>query len=724
MSPATNWAAAWEIVCQASSGLEPPLESSPRGSTYFPGGQAWIADEGFDRSVVVWGEVFGDRRGRVGAAARSGRHRGRWVDDVDSATSSLDALEHDAAKEGQSSERETAATASVSELFRRRSPQPIVWLGTGRSCYRFGDAMEYDLIIVGGSASGLSVAVSSQRSGLQRVRIVEKSRSVAFPELIGDEALDVGFGEAVSSVDVVNGSLIVNSDRLSYRTKSVLIADRPNSEGWDPPIPATLGERVHSNEIPEAVDEQDVLVVGKSDHAVELCAALSAAGARVVLAAGGMDPTLLSPAADSVLRRLERDRKITVLYRSVPDQIGEIAGFPMAYFSDRRTPDLQFDHVVFASTRVAASPEPFGITNEAMGSGCLWFVGEPSNDLPAPTAPSWDVGLQLAASCFPELQLAPSKPTAEVRRRHTGAIDELRAEHYNATITHFEPSHSDLWVLRVKPDTGDTSYLPGQYASLGLGYWEARIDTAVDPDLDKKWDKLIRRSYSISSRMFDETGYLFDERGSPEMEFYIVLVPPTDDNVPGLTPRLALKKPGDRIYLGPKVAGRYTLDAVKDPNCSVLFLSTGTGEAPHNAMVTELLRKGHTGPIVSAVTVRQWQDLGYRTEHEELARRYPNYSYIPLPTREADVPKRYIQDLLRPGASGQDVLASDHGVKLDPETSHVFLCGNPAMIGLPEGEGESVAFPETEGVVEILTKRGFTIDRRKQPGTIHFEEYW
>ena len=50
-------------------------------------------------------------------------------------------------------------------------------------------------------------------------------------------------------------------------------------------------------------------------------------------------------------------------------------------------------------------------------------------------------------------------------------IEELRPEHYNATITHFEPTHSDLWVLRVKPDHGSVSHLPGQYASLGLGYW-------------------------------------------------------------------------------------------------------------------------------------------------------------------------------------------------------------------------------------------------------------
>src|SRR5699024_3006030 len=176
----------------------------------------------------------------------------------------------------------------------------------------------------------------------------------------------------------------------------------------------------------------------------------------------------------------------------------------------------------------------------------------------------------------------------------------------------------------------------------------------------------------------------------------------------------------DRVYLGPKVAGRYTLAPVTNPSDTVLFLSTGTGEAPHNAMAIDLLRKGHHGPIVSAVSVRKWADLAYIDQHRELERRYPNYHYLPQPTRESDVPKRYIQDLLRDG-----VFEESFGVTLEPDDTHVFLCGNPSMIGLPEnGEGEEMEFPETVGVAQILTERGFTLDRRTKRGNIHYEEYW
>jgi ferredoxin--NADP+ reductase len=392
----------------------------------------------------------------------------------------------------------------------------------------------------------------------------------------------------------------------------------------------------------------------------------------------------------------------------------------MAYFGDRRTPDLQFDHVVFAPPRRTLDPSRLGITAGALVSGRVWFQGTDEPEPGQQVSPGWRIGLDIARSCFPELTLPePAPPTARLRR-HTAAIDELRAEHYNATITKFEPTHSDLWVLRVKADHGDTSHIPGQYASLGLGYWEDRVDAAEDPGLDRRWDKLIRRSYSISNRIFDQHGYLVDDTGGDELEFYIVLVPPTDTNIPALTPRLALKRPGDRLYLGPKVAGRYTLASVTDPEATVLLLSTGTGEAPHNSMAVALLRKGHVGPIVAAVSVRQWADLGYLHKHQALERRYGNYHYLPLPTREPDVPKRYIQDILIEG-----VLSERFGVTLEPASTHVYLCGNPAMIGLPtEGPDGAVVYPEPKGVVELLVEQGFILDHRNHPGNIHYEEYW
>ncbi|MGI9607798.1 MAG: hypothetical protein ACR2P0_16845 [Acidimicrobiales bacterium] len=581
-------------------------------------------------------------------------------------------------------------------------------------------ASTYDLVIIGGTAGGLSVAISSLRSGLDLVRIVEPSSEVVFSELVSENELDIGYGEHVTSIDLHDDLVVVNTNRHSYRTIGCLVALRADDPSWIPPIDIPAHERITIDEMPAHIHDADVLVVGFTDHAVELVAAAAAHGARVVMAAGGMDPALLSPAGENMLRRLERERRATLLYRAVPDQLAIVDDYPIAYFDDRRTPDLEFDHVIVASRRHRTLAVDVGASDAVLATDKLWFAGRSVAGEPGNTAPGWEIGTKLAEACFPNIEAPPAASSVRRRVRVPGVLEELRGEHYNATITLFEPTHSDLWVLRVKPDHGDTAFVPGQYATLGLGFWEDRVDDSSDPDLDDRWWKLIRRSYSISHPVFDEHGYLAElDDGDSGLEFYIVLVPPTAENVPALTPRLALKRPGDRIYLGPKVAGRYTLGAVTDPNATVVFFSTGTGEAPHNAMAVELLRKGHVGPIVSAVTVRNGADLGYIDKHRLLEQRYPNYHYLPMPTREPDVPKRYLQDVII-----DDLLPTDFGVHLDPASTHVFLCGNPAMIGLPAETDSGLEFPEPVGVVQLLTERGFTLDQRRSPGNIHYEEYW
>ena len=579
----------------------------------------------------------------------------------------------------------------------------------------------YDLVVVGGNAGGLSVAIAAQGGGLSRVRVLEPSSVVAFTELIGEHQLDVGFGETVTKIDLAGDQLAVTTNKGVYTARACVVAQRTDESGsvWTPPIDASISERVQVDRFVGQLVDQDILIVGSGDHAIELTAKAALAGARVVLAAGGMTPKRLSPMGQSMLRRLERERRATILFRSVPDRIIEEDGFPLAVFADRRTPDLEFDKVVFASGRTPVTSDAVGVTAAAAASGRVWLLGLPaSDDEAAPVLTAATVIPELAR-LFPQLEAALAAAEGDHHRAFDAVIEELRQEHYNATITYFEPTHSDLWVLGVCPDNGDISHLPGQYASLGLGYWERRIDDAEDVELDDRWDKLVRRSYSISHRIFDEHGYLAQERDATELEFYIVLVPPTPEHVPGLTPRLALKRPGDRIYLGPKVAGRYTLAPVTDPKGTVVFFATGTGEAPHNAMIVELLRKGHQGPIVSAVTVRRMADLAYLEKNRELEARYANFHYLPLPTREPGVPKRYIQDLIL-----EDVFAKECGVDLDPETTHVYLCGNPAMIGLPTEEDGRLTYPKPTGVVEILSERGFSLDHRKQRGNLHYEEYW
>jgi ferredoxin--NADP+ reductase len=305
-------------------------------------------------------------------------------------------------------------------------------------------------------------------------------------------------------------------------------------------------------------------------------------------------------------------------------------------------------------------------------------------------------------------------------------IAQLRQQKYNATLVYLKKLHSDLVVMRVRPDFPRPPHKPGQYCALGMGYWEPRFPGCQEEILgpgDEK--KLARRSYSLSCSILDEKGNLLDTEQADWVEFYIVLVRQSEKaQAPALTPRLFLLREGERLFMGEKITGNFTLDPVK-PEDTVLFLATGTGEAPHNYMTLELLRRRHPGPIVSVCCVRYKRDLGYLPTHEELMRRYPNYHYVPLTTREADNAggKVYIQDLV-----GTGELERRLGLTLDPERTHVFLCGNPKMIGVPEKDrqtGQRI-YPQPTGIIEILEKWGFRADQPqlKIKGNIHYEEYW
>src|SRR5262249_1326900 len=146
-----------------------------------------------------------------------------------------------------------------------------------------------------------------------------------------------------------------------------------------------------------------------------------------------------------------------------------------------------------------------------------------------------------------------------------------------------------LMIFRVRPDFQRPVHKPGQYSSLGLGYWEPRFPGCQEEVLQPGDEtRLARRAYSISCSVLGEQGDLLNIDQTDWLEFYVVLVREKDKlPAPALTPRLFMLREGDRIYLGEKITGHFTLDPVM-PEDTILFLSTGTGEAPHNYMLWEL----------------------------------------------------------------------------------------------------------------------------------------
>jgi ferredoxin--NADP+ reductase len=307
------------------------------------------------------------------------------------------------------------------------------------------------------------------------------------------------------------------------------------------------------------------------------------------------------------------------------------------------------------------------------------------------------------------------RPRADLGRE----IEALRRELYNATVGGIRRVHADLMVLRVRPDAPIPPYEAGQWIALGIGLWEPPVPGLPAEELtESDLRSLVRRPFSISSAIVSEREPRLLRPGEEDFyEFYLALHREAP-RPPAISTRLFALEPGSRLWIAVQPRGQNTLAGVR-PDDDVLFAATGTGEAPHNRMIWELLRRGHRGRVAAVVTARHQADLGYREAHERAMRLFPNYRYAPVTTREPGDRNCRMQDLLRSGA-----LEAMAGFRLEPSHARVFLCGNPGMIGAPRVHPEGVVYPPVPGMVELLEReRGYRADPRRGNINIHFERY-
>jgi ferredoxin--NADP+ reductase len=309
------------------------------------------------------------------------------------------------------------------------------------------------------------------------------------------------------------------------------------------------------------------------------------------------------------------------------------------------------------------------------------------------------------------------------------------AAEYNATVVSRVGVAPGLIILRVAPDKLPFEFKSGQYVVLGMKASEPRIEefgaeppsvvagaaesprtdavavaiTAAVAGTDESQaavdaqaasvaraaadpDRMIRRAYSIAS----------ESRADEYLEFYLTVVMSGE-----LTPRLFNLKIRDRLYVGPKAVGVFTLE--KAPGKHILMIGTGTGLAPYMSMLRSELECNGPRQFVVVHGARFSWDLGYRTELTGLARHCGNFHYLPVITRPQEDPtwrgrSGYLQNLIASGAVEEET-----GLELTPENFDIFLCGNPGMI---------------ETVIGWAENRGFVKDRGHDIGTLHTEEYW
>jgi ferredoxin/flavodoxin---NADP+ reductase len=265
----------------------------------------------------------------------------------------------------------------------------------------------------------------------------------------------------------------------------------------------------------------------------------------------------------------------------------------------------------------------------------------------------------------------------------------------NAVVLQREEVASGLLILRVAPkDWALPAFKPGQYATLGLPGAAPRVDFSDPDDPPVEPHKLVRRAYSVASSSA-EGEYL---------EFFVTLV-----RSGSLTPRLFALRPGDPLFLGPKITGMFTLDMVR-PDAHLVLAATGTGLAPYMSMLRTLLPRLQDRRIAVLHGARHSWDLGYRAELTTMQRLCPWFSYVPVVADPAAEPVAwngrtgFVQEAWAAG-----VVEKAWPFKPTPADTHVFLCGNPLMV---------------TGMLEHLTAAGFVEHTRKTPGQVHLERFW
>lgn len=239
-------------------------------------------------------------------------------------------------------------------------------------------------------------------------------------------------------------------------------------------------------------------------------------------------------------------------------------------------------------------------------------------------------------------------------------------------ITRREDYSPTLWSVWMRPPQA-LNFKAGQYVAFG-----------VDNN-----DKVLERAFSIVSSPYEE----------PELEFFIERVPDG-----ALSPQLYELQVGDTVFMRKKPKGIFNVDT-KSGHRQHFLVSTVTGIAPYVSMARTLVRDLKEGRLAEPFRlvvlqgVSRSEEFGYAREFQQLADEHSWLTYHPTISRPWEDPdwkgeRGRVDDLIRKYADN---------LELTPETTTVYLCGNPGMI---------------VNARDIMKRRGF------EHTSIKEETYW
>ena len=265
----------------------------------------------------------------------------------------------------------------------------------------------------------------------------------------------------------------------------------------------------------------------------------------------------------------------------------------------------------------------------------------------------------------------------------------------NAVITRKIEIAPGLVIFRVVPERWSLpEFVPGQFAVLGLPESTPRCVSSEAEANPVAEGTMIQRAYSIASSPL-APGHL---------DLYIILVPEG-----ALTPRLFHLDMGARLWLSPKITGKFTMQEIPT-DANLVLASTGTGIAPYISMVRTYLTADTARKVAIIHGVRHSWELGYSPELDAMQRMNRNFSYIQTVSRpqmeltEWKGHSGYVQHIWEKG-----ILDDAWGFHPTPADTHILMCGNPGMI---------------EDMETIIKAEGFEEHTSRSAGQYHVEKYW
>jgi ferredoxin--NADP+ reductase len=166
-------------------------------------------------------------------------------------------------------------------------------------------------------------------------------------------------------------------------------------------------------------------------------------------------------------------------------------------------------------------------------------------------------------------------------------------------------------------------------------------------------------------------------------------------------------KNGDKVFIKKQSFGFFIIDEI--PDCETLWMfATGTAIGPYCSILKEGKNIDRFNNIVLIHAVRYQNELTYLPLMKKLCTKYNGklkiQTVISREKNENSLTGR-IPFLLK-----NKILETHIGLSINPQTSHVMLCGNPLMVK------DTCSF--------LIQNRSMQKHLRRKKGNITMENYW